>query len=219
MDDNYVFTLRTPVRLAEYFPQTDIRQRLPAQAQDADGLVGNLVRRKLDAFADHFEGNDISLVVGDHGKAVDDGQSKRQANGDGRALAFRALNFDIAAQKFDIAPHHIHADAAPREIRDRVRRGETCFENEIEEFLVGDLFPFGQQIEGASLGQNALTVEACAVVRELDQDVSRLVECGESERATWRFSDGVTYPGRFDSMIYGIPDHVKQWIFEVLEDS
>src|SRR5437867_5267267 len=96
MNDDNVFTLRPPVRLAEYFAQTDIRQGLSAQTQDADGLAGNLVCWKLEALADHLEWNDVGLIVGDHGKAVDDRQSKRQANGDGRALAFGALNFDVA---------------------------------------------------------------------------------------------------------------------------
>src|SRR5258708_21078655 len=113
MNDDHVLSLRASVWLAKYFAQPDIRQWLPAQAQDADGLAGNLFCRKLQALADHLEWNDVRLVVGNNGEAVDDGQSEGQANGDGCALAFGALNLDIASQEFDIASHHIHADAAP----------------------------------------------------------------------------------------------------------
>ena len=79
--------------------------------------------------------------------------------------------------------------------------------------------PFGQQVEGASLGQNALTVEARAVVGKLNQDISRFVKRGKSERAARRFAERVTHTGRLDAMIDSIPDHVKEWILEVLENA
>src|SRR5579872_980567 len=98
MDDDYVFALGAPLRLAEYLSQADIGQGLTPQAEDADGFTGYFVLGKLDALADHLERNDIGLVVRNYRKAIDDRQGEGQPNRYGRALAFGTLNVNIAAQ-------------------------------------------------------------------------------------------------------------------------
>src|SRR5579863_8818936 len=98
-------------RCAEHLPQAHVRQRLAAQTDDPDFVARDLVGGKLHAFTDHLQWNDVGFVVGDDRKSIDDGQSEWQANGNGRALAFGALDLDLAPQEFDIAANYIHADA------------------------------------------------------------------------------------------------------------
>src|SRR5579864_85847 len=181
MDNDNVFALGTPIRRAKYFPQADIRQRLTTKTQDADWVARNLICGQLETLANHLERNHIGLVVGNDGEAIDDRQCQRKANGDGRSLSFGTLNLDIAAQEFDVAANHVHTDASAGQIRDRVRGSKTSLKDKIEQVLVGNFFALGQQIQRARLRQNALTIEPGADVGKLDQNVARLVECGECQ--------------------------------------
>jgi hypothetical protein len=50
------------------------------------------------------------------------------------------LHFDFAAQRFDIAPHHVHADAASRYVGYLVGGGQTGMKDEVVNLVVRQVF-------------------------------------------------------------------------------
>ena len=50
----------------------------------------------------------------------------------------RGADLDAAAELFDVAAHHVHADAAARDIGDLRRGAETGLEDEVVDFVVGE---------------------------------------------------------------------------------
>ena len=86
-------------------------------------------------------------------------------------MAGPGRDLDAAAQRRDLRSHHVHADAAPRDLRHAGCRREARFEDAGDDLAVGGLRVGGDPALRDRLGANVGEVEAGAVVGELDGDL------------------------------------------------
>ena len=137
--------------------------------------IGRLLGREFDAFDDHVERHDKGRGIHADQEAVDDGERQWQANAHGGADAFDTVDIDGAAQRRDVAADDVHADTAPGEVADLLDGGEAGHEDELVDFLVGQLlFGLGQAaLDG--FGQDAFAFESAAVVDDFDDDAAGVV--------------------------------------------
>jgi hypothetical protein len=61
---------------------------------------------------------------------------QRQRQADGRALAAHAAQFDAAVDALDRGAHHVHADAAARQVADLLGRAEAGQEDQLHRLVV-----------------------------------------------------------------------------------
>jgi hypothetical protein len=80
----------------------------------------------LEGLRHEFERDDVLLLAHAHDHAVQDGERERELDRDGRSLAADRRHGDIAAQGGDVAAHHVHAHASPRDLGDRLRRRDPA---------------------------------------------------------------------------------------------
>src|ERR1700733_15531716 len=88
-----------------------------------------------------------------------------------------------AAETLDLRRDHVHADAAPRLLRDRGRSGEAGLEYELHGVLVGERLPGLEQPKGERLLTDRLQIHAGAVVAHPDHDFSTLALQSELDPA------------------------------------
>ena len=76
----------------------------------------HLLGQRTEGFL-HREGRNHEAIGSDAEQdAVDNGKRQRQLDRERRPLAARRLNVDASAQRLDVAPHDVHADAAARQL-------------------------------------------------------------------------------------------------------
>src|SRR5437899_11449342 len=66
--------------------------------------------------------------------------------------------------------------------------------------------------------QNALVIEACAIIGNLHDDVAGIVEGLQNDFAAGVFSQGAANFRHFQAVIHGIPDHVHERVMNMFED-
>ena len=119
--------------------QAHHRQHLAAQFDHAAAVRIEFARGRpvLDHLDHRIEREDELGSAHADQEAVDDGQRERQADLDARALARLAVDVDRAAQRFDVAPHDVHADAPTAEVGDLLGGGKPRLEDELEDVGLG----------------------------------------------------------------------------------
>ena len=73
---------------------------------------------------------DINLVAHFHQHAVENCQRQRQNNANGGARARRGKDIDVPAHRQNISSYHVHANAAPGDVRHAFCRRETGGKNQ-----------------------------------------------------------------------------------------
>ena len=125
----------------EQFVQHDDGQELALHLDDprqvGQGL--DVAGLGLERFDHVGKGKDVSLLPHRHRHAVENGQGERQANRHAGADAGHRLDLDPAAHGLDVAPHHVHADAAAGNVGHLFGGGEPSLEDQSEDFGIGHL--------------------------------------------------------------------------------
>ena len=155
----------------ELIAQTQEWQHLAAQVQIFPVAMGG----QLDALH-HGVQRHNEIILADCGQeAVNNGQRQWQANDKARALARFALDFHRAAQRLNIARHHVQTHAAPGQIAHPVGGGEARSENQRSDFFVGQALVGGHQALGHGLGQNLVVGQAAAVIADLNHHAAGIM--------------------------------------------
>src|SRR6185312_9105541 len=163
---------------AEHLAQRDKRKNLVAQTQHRhafealDPVIA--VRGGVDQL-DHIDLRDGEAVV--HAlddQRRDDREGQRNLDDEFRALAEPGAQFDRAADLLDVAAHDVEADAAARDVRDRLRGREARAEDELLDLLLGHRRELGLGGEPVGNGflADAVGRNAAAVIADLDDDVA-----------------------------------------------
>ncbi len=106
------------------------------QQHVAAGHGIEIVGARLQGFDHRAHRQDEHLLAHLDGHAVEDRQGERQHDAGGGALAGRGENFHMPAHGLDVALDHVHADAAPGHVADRVGGGKARRENQLPDFVV-----------------------------------------------------------------------------------
>ena len=132
--------------------------------------MGGDFRRLVEILVEPEQGAETPAHA--HDQAINDGQGEGQIDRESRALAEHGVDVHLAAQLLDIASHHIHAHAAPGNVRDRFRSGKTGGEDEVVNLLVGKSLAGFDDAFLLRLGEELPLGEAVPIVLNLDDDVA-----------------------------------------------
>ncbi len=151
--------------------------------------------------------------------AVHDGQGQRDLDGEGGALAGGAVDRDRAAHLFEVLLHHVHANAAARELGDLLVGREAGQHDQRVGLAVG-VFGLGlrEQAVVRGLAQDGLTVQPAAVVRDLDHDLAAHVVGREGDGAAFRLAGLDTLIRHLDGVIHRVAHHVHEGVAQHLVD-
>src|SRR5208283_3409262 len=183
-DDHHIFPIRRLPSYLERFAQSDKRQSMSAEIEDAAALRTPRFWAQLRAFRDVIGRNNEMFSADGHGKAINNCQRQWQANRDACALALFAKQFDTPPQRLDIALYNIQSDAATGEIANGFRGGKARQEEEAKKFLIGWLAVPGEQAHLSGLVDDFLTINSSAVVFERHDNVSFCMPGRELEDST-----------------------------------
>src|SRR3569623_1760630 len=186
----------------EQFPEPDERQHFAAQVEVAAGTLSLLLRRRqLHAFQHQVERHHVVALADADLKAVDDGEGQRQTDAHRGADALFTVEVHRASQGSDVAAHHVHADAAPRQIADLLGGGKAGLENEFEYLLVTEFLMRGDEAFVDGLLQDSVLVETAAVVGNFDDDAAGVVVGVEPQLSFYRLAVRAPHVGGFDAVL------------------
>ena len=162
-----------------------------------------------DAF-DLVERDGVGIFRRFHHQRPVHGQGKRQADDEAGALPLVGIDGHRAAHLLDLAGHHVHAHATAGNLRDSGGGGEAGMEDELLDFLFGELRVRGDQAAFHGFLAHCVGVDALAVVGQ-----------GNHYLATFAAQLQVDAPGvvlagalatftGFDAVIHGVTQHVLQ---------
>ena len=147
----------------------------------------------FDAFLDHVERDRKYRFADLDHEAIDDGQCQWQAHRDGGADPFATGDADAAAQRGDVALDDIHADTATGQVGHFSRCRKTGFENQVVNFTIAHFAPGIDQPAFDRLGQNALALEATAVVADGDDDGTGIMAGVQRDATARRLAAGQSH--------------------------
>src|SRR3569623_1691158 len=200
----------------EQFPEPDERQHFAAQVEVAAGTLSLLLRRRqLHAFQHQVERHHVVALADADLKAVDDGEGQRQTDAHRGADALFTVEVHRASQGSDVAAHHVHADAAPRQIADLLGGGKAGLENEIEYLLVTEFLMRGDEAVVDGLLQDSVLVETAAVVGNFDDDAAGVVVGVEPQLSFYRLAVRAPHVGGFDAVIARVAHQVHERIADL----
>ena len=124
---------------------------------------------------------------------------------------------DPPAHRLDVAPHHVHAHAAPGDLGDLLGGGEAGGEDQVVDVVVARLLAVFDQPFVARLGEDGVAVEAAPVVGHLDDDAAALVVGAQPDGAVGRLAGGAARLLALDAVVDGVADHVHQRVGDLLD--
>src|SRR5690606_23240692 len=190
---------------AEALGQAQAGQRLAAQV---DHLVAGLFA-ELQALDHQIQRQDEVGVAHRHLETVNDRKGQRQVDAEGAALPRHAVDLHGAAQLFDVLPHHVHAHATTGQVGDLLGGGESGGKDQVVDVALGQLDVGGYQTTLDGLGQDALAVQATAVVADLDHHAAGAVVGVQRQGALLRLAGGAALLDGFDAVVHGVAHDVQ----------
>ena len=221
MDDHHGQDIgqRVGTRQAEHFRKFHNAQHFAAQGDGLTSLdVGETFKFYLGGFRHGVQRNGVHLAGHIDHQSVDDRQGQRQAQGEARALAHFGIGVDAAFEIFDVGAHHVHAHAAPGNIRDFFGGGEARRENQFHGLTVIQLRRFLGRDDALADSHFAhfIRVNALAVVFNLNGDGIALVKGAQGDLALGRLARSNSHVFRFNAVVHGVADQMHQGIADNL---
>ena len=201
--------------------EKDQRQQLAAQPVEGrvfnpfDG-VGGLLGRNVDQLRERALGQREALVDAAHDERGNNGQRERNAQAQGGSLAGAGVDFDFAADFFDVGADHVHAHAAAADVGDGGGGGEAGQKDELQQFALAEL---GGAVGGDEAALDGLLADffdgdAGAVVGDFDDDVAAFVAGAQLESSFGILARGLAHFGRFDAVIERVADGVGERVLD-----
>ena len=192
-------------------------------AADAHHLAAPLhgrdhARQRPKRFAHRERGDHIPLLAHPHEQSLDDRQRERHIERERSAAAFDRIDLDLAAHLFDIAADDVHPHAAAREIGHLLGSGESRSKNQLKDFAFVERFLRLDDSPFDRLGEDLLGAQAPAVVLDLDDDESALMEGPQCDRAGARLAGSHAGLRHLDAMVGRVADHMNQRIAQLFDN-
>src|SRR5260370_28918006 len=135
-------------------------------------------------------------------------------------MAHSGLYVYGAANFFDVRLHYSHANAAAGDVGYLLRGGESGEEDQIEHFPLGHACRlFGGDYSALDcLLADAFSVQAGAIVADLDIDLPPFVKGAQNQASASSFARLHAHFGKFDAMIHGVAYQMGEWVLDRLDD-
>ena len=113
------------------------------------------------------------------------------------------LNIDMTRERFDLAAHDVHTDAAPRNIGDLLRRGKAGQEDETNGIRIVETIRFVLRDHALfhRLAADDVGVDARTVVRDHDNDVIALMTRNKPHLTDARLPFCLALVGTLDTVV------------------
>ncbi len=185
------------------------------------GIVKQLTRLYLEAFADSGNGHGEYKIADCNLHTVDDSHCKRYFNNEVGALTLLGINDYLTAAFLDVGLNNVHTDAASREFGNDFVGGKSGEKYHILRFTIG-VFAFGlcKQTHLLCLCHNSFGVYARAVVGHGDDDLAGSVLCGKLDSALCGLAEACSYLGILlaYAVIHAVADKVHKRVLQVIDN-
>src|SRR6266542_911974 len=173
----------------------------------------------LDGLDNGRQRQDVCLSAHTERLPVEDGQSERELEPEGRAAPALALDRDGAAEERHIPLDHVQPDPAPGNLGDAFGGGEAGLENKVENLLVGQGALAEAKPGCGRLGEDAGTVQPPPVVADFDVDAAALLVGSEPEPAGLGLAGAPAHLGSLDAVVHRVPHQVEERVADLLDDA
>ena len=136
----------------------------------------------------------------------------------GAAPGFR-VDRDGAAERLDVAAHHVQADTAARDVTHRLGGREARPEDEAEDLVVGGASVRRQQPDRGPLPRDRVAIEPPAIVGDLEMDVAALLVRAEAQTTDLGLAGEAARLRRLDAVVDRVPKQMGQRIGDLLDHS
>ena len=123
----------------------------------------------------------------------------------------------MAAQIVDISSDDVHADAAARDVADGFRRREAGYKNQIVNGIVRQVGFLVHQAALARLGENAVLIEAGAVILDLDDNAAAFVKRIQFQGAGVALAGGQALSGSFQAVVERVAHQMDQRVANLFQ--
>ena len=156
-----------------------------------------------------------------HDEGGNDGEGEGNAQAEDGALAGVAVDFDLAADFFDVGADHVHADAASGDAGDGGSGGEAGQKDELQDFALVHLLGAlrGNELALDGLLADPLDAHAGAVVVHFNDDVAAFVTGAQANQAFSGLALGDANVGHLDAVVDGVADGMGEGIADGLEQA
>src|SRR5258708_24928169 len=172
---------------------------------------------RLHRLDDGYEGSDIYFLSNPEHLALEDRKGQGQPDSNGASATRHAQYLNVAAQVVDVAPHDVHSNSSARYVADGIRGREACHEDQIVDIFIGQQRVGVHESAFARLRQDAILVEAGAVVLDLDDDAAALMKRIEFQGAGFALARSQTCFRRFQPVVERIAHEVHQGVADFLQ--
>ena len=131
-------------------------------------------------------------------------------------MAGQRFDVDAPTDGGDVAPYHVHADAAPGQVGDHLGGGKAGHEDQLPDLAVGHVIADGHALL-AGLGEDLVAGQAFAVVIDLDHDAAALVVGGQAYGAVLGLAGGEALGRHLDAVVDTVADDVGERVGEFLD--
>ena len=218
--------VRSRVRLLEQAIEKDEGQQAAAQTierrvlEPLDAAVG-FPGAQMHQLGERGLGDGEILPAAVHDERGNDGEGEGNAQAEDGALAGVAVDFDLAADFFDVGADHVHADAASGDAGDGVSGREAGQEDELQDFALVHLLGAlrGKELALDGFLADALDAHAGAVVVDFNDDVAAFVTGAQANQAFSRLALGDANVGDLDAVVDGVADGMGEGIANGFEET
>ncbi len=212
-------------RSAELPGEVDDRQQPTAQPVDGSAVdqldagagVLSLEPQQLDEA--QLRDREAAVAAADHQRR-DDGQGERDLDLDTGPGAQLALHVDGPADALDVGADHVHPDTAAGDVGDLSGGRDARSEDQVDRLTVAHRCRLvcGDQPVGDRLVADPGRIDAPAVVRDLDVDLTALVEGPQRQESLLGLARRASVLRTLDSVVDRVTHQVRERILDGLDD-
>jgi hypothetical protein len=159
------------------------------------------------------------LVIHHHQQCLIDRERERQSYGEHATLPGPRRDIESAAELLDVRIDYIETHSTPGDLRHLLHGAESRLEDQLEEFLVGQLRAGGDHVLLHRHLVDGILIEAVAVVRDLDDDLGTRTGDRDAQRANLALARLLALLGRLDTVVHGVAQQMLQRRRDAFQDS
>src|SRR6266540_2678434 len=158
------------------------------------------------------------LVFNFNEQAVDYGECERKSQRNGGSFSPLAADVDIAPQSVNGPLYHIHTDPTSRNTGDTQGCGKAGSQNECKKLLICGLSIRRDQSSFHRFGANHVQVEPCAIIFNLNDDISARMHGRKMNSTMTLLACRKTCFRRLNAVTDAIADQVHEGIIKAFYD-
>ena len=179
-------------------------------------MVTTAIGRRPDKFQDTRLRNGKSFTTALDNQSGNDGERKRNLDGEGRPFPFFRSECNRPSDFLDVGADDVHTNTPAGDVCYFLRRRKTCPHNEVLDLLLAHAFKFSFACQSVfnNLFLDLFTIQAAAIISNLDDDMATFMEGLKNNLASFIFAVCNTVCRHLQTMISRVAYHVGQRILD-----